>query len=539
MSLDLPAGPEPAAPESSPSAPALTGIRFLRSFDGREPSAEILKAIRDGKASGVTLFRARNVDSPGQVRELCASLQAARPAGDPPLIVGLDQEGGQLQAVGDPATAWPGNLAIGATGSAELARDAGRAIGLEVAALGGTLVYAPVCDALHRASATPLGTRPFGDDPVAVAQLVAAMTEGLQAAGVAATLKHFPGHGAAAADSHRAMPVIDHDIEALRTEELPPFQAGIAAGALAVLPGHLAVPALTGGVAMPATVSPRILDGLLRQELGFEGVTVSDALDMAGAAYGDGLGGVVAAAAAAGMDLLFLNHPPAVEEAAFESLHAAIAGGRLAPGAVAAARERVLHLRRHLSALEQPPLDVVGCVEHRRLARRIAEESVTLVRDPEGTLPLRTEEAGRIAVLTPVPEDLTPAETSSYLRIGLADALRARGFAVDELIMPLDPSDADVAALASATAGSRVAVAGTFDAVSFAGQSRLVSKLAETARVVAIALRTPYDLELYPERVAAVATYGIQGPQIEALADAMAGRIGFAGRLPVHLGIGR
>jgi beta-N-acetylhexosaminidase len=534
MNLDLPVEPEPAAPESSPSPPALAGIRFLRSFDGREPSSGILEAIGAGRASGVTLFRARNVDSPQQVRELCASLQAARPAGDLPLIIGLDQEGGQLQAVGDPATAWPGNLALGATGSEELARRAGRAIGLEVAAVGGTLVYAPVCDVLHRASATPLGTRPFGDDPAVVARLAGAMTEGLQSAGVAATLKHFPGHGAAGADSHRALPVIDHDLETLRTEELPPFRAAIAAGASAVMAGHIGVPALTGGVTMPATVSREILGDLLRRDLGFEGVTVSDALDMAGAAYGDGLGGVVGEAAAAGMDLLLLNHPPAVEQAAFESVLAAIAAGRLEPRGSLAARDRILRLRRHLAGLVQPPLEIVGCAEHRRLARRIAEASITLVRDPKGILPIEPG-AGRIAVLAPAPADLTPAETSSYVPMGLARTLRTRGFDVEELVTPLDPSDAEVAALATAAAGCQVAVVGTFDAVSFAGQARLVTRLAAVKALVAVALRSPYDVELYPASVATVATYGIEPPQIEALADALSGRIPFAGRLPVRL----
>lgn len=127
-----------SGPGSTPgSAAALAGVRFLRSFDGLEPGPDILAAIREGRASGVTLFRGRNVATPQQVRALCATLQAARPAGDPPLVIGLDQEGGQLQAVGDGATAWPGNLALGATGSQELARRAGAAIGAEVAALGG------------------------------------------------------------------------------------------------------------------------------------------------------------------------------------------------------------------------------------------------------------------------------------------------------------------------------------------------------------------------------------------------------------------
>jgi beta-N-acetylhexosaminidase len=404
--------------------------------------------------------------------------------------------------------------------------------------MGGTLVYAPVCDVLHPESATPLGTRPFGDDPRQVARLVTAMVQGLQEAGIAATLKHFPGHGAAAADSHRAMPVIQHDLAELRAEDLPPFAAGIAAGALAVLPGHLAVPAVTGGVAIPATVSRAILEGLLRDELGFGGVTVSDALDMAGAAYGEGLGGVVGAAADAGMDLLLLNHETATEEAAFESLRAAIDAGTLGRERLLGARDRIMSLRTHLADLIQPPLEAVGCEAHRRLAREIAEASITLVRDPQKMLPLRIGGVGRVAVIAPVPVDLTPAETSSYLRVGLADFLRTRGLDVDELAMPLSPTAADVDALASAAADYAVVIACTFDAVRFAGQAALVGRLAEggaVSRLVAVALRSPYDVATYPAVVAAIATYGIQLPQIEALADALVGRIPFRGRLPVRL----
>ena len=530
------------------AAAALAGVRFLRSFDGLEPSAGILAAIRERRISGVTLFRARNVSTPEQVRALCAALQAERPAGDPPLVIGIDQEGGQLQAVGDGVTAWPGNLALGATGSEELARRAGRAIGAEVAALGGTLVYAPVCDVLQRSSATPLGTRPFGDDPKLVSKLAAAMTAGLQEAGIAATLKHFPGHGSAAADSHKALPVVRHDLAELRACELLPFVAGIGAGARAVLPGHLAVPALTGGVAIPATVAPAILEGLLRDELGFRGVTISDALDMAGASQAGGLGGTVGAAADAGMDLLLLNHPADAEEAAFESLRVAIESGAVDRGRTEASRDRILALRSHLAAVVQPSLDVAGCADHRALAREIAEASVTLVRDPAGLVPLGAA-AGRVAVVAPAPVDLTPAETSSYLRIGLAEALRARGLAVDEFTTPLDPGPADVAAIASAVAGHATVIVCTFDAVSLPSQASLFARLAGGAaggasgepaagagpHVVAVALRSPYDVALYPAAVASICTYGIQPPQIEALADALIGGIPFAGRLPVSL----
>ena len=326
---------------ASDPAVELAGVRFLRTFDGTEPSPAILAAIRERRASGVTLFRARNIGSPAQVRELCDRLQAARPGGDPPLVIGLDQEGGQLQAVGDGATAWPGNLALGAARSPDLAARAGRAIGAEAAALGATLVFAPVCDVLYPGSATPLGTRPFGSDAALVSQLVAAMTRGLQESGVAAVLKHFPGHGAAEGDSHLATPVVRRSADQLRAGDLLPFEAGIAAGAAAVLPGHLAVPALNSGRTAPATISRAILVDLLRDELGFRGLVVSDAMDMGGAGGADRLADTLVAAAEAGMDLFVMAHAEAAEEAAFDAFLAAARSGRLDPVRLARACGRI------------------------------------------------------------------------------------------------------------------------------------------------------------------------------------------------------
>ena len=359
----------------------LAGGRVLRTYEGLEPTEAILDAVRAGRAAGVTLFRAANVGSPAELRVACAALQSARPAGDPPLVIGLDQEGGQLQAVGHGATAWPGAMALGATGSVELARAAGAAIGAEVAAMGATLVFAPVCDVIARSSATPLGTRSFGSDPTRVAALAGAFTAGLQSAGVAATLKHFPGHGAAGANSHVGLPVVDGPGEWIRERNLPPFRAGIAAGALVVMPGHLAVPGLTDGRIEAATISRTILGAVLREEMGFEGVAVSDALDMGGAGDADRLDETVVAAAEAGIDLLLLNHDVAAEEAVVEALSRAILSGRHGIARARASTERVLALRRRLGRGSPPPLEVVGSPEHRTLARRIAEASITLVRD--------------------------------------------------------------------------------------------------------------------------------------------------------------
>lgn len=525
-------------------SPIVPGLRFLRTFDGTAPTPGILAAIRARRASGVTIFRARNVESPAQVRELAAALQVARPAGDPPLVIGLDQEGGQLQAVGEGATAWPGNLALGATRSPELAERAGRAIGAEAAAMGATLVFAPVCDVLYPESATPLGTRPFGSDPRLVGELAGAMVRGLQAAGVLAILKHFPGHGAARGDSHVATPIVRRTAAELREWDLQPFRVGIAAGVAAVLPGHLAVPALAGDE-RPATVSRAILHDVLRGELGFAGLTVSDAMDMGGAGGPKRLVETLVAAADAGLDLFTMAHTEAVEDAAIDGFAAAVAAGLLDRDRLQAAQLRIDLARERLRQPEasQPPLEVVGCTEHRALARAIADASVTLVRDPGRALPLRPGSTGRVAVLAPEPVDLTPAETSSYLRLGLASALRARGLAVDEVTTPLDPTPEQVTALAATAAAADAVVLGTFDAVSFPGQAALVGAIAAAVgtrqRTVAVALRSPYDVALYPDSLAAVCTYGIQAPQVEALADRLVGVAPFAGTLPVTLPVAR
>jgi beta-N-acetylhexosaminidase len=567
------AGPSPS-PSPSPSRrgraiEALIGERLLRTFSGSEPTPELLAAIRAGRAAGVTLFRAKNMASPEQLRVLSAALQAARPADGPALIIALDQEGGQLQALGDGATDWPGNLALAATGSADLARRAGRAIGTELAAIGVNVEYAPVCDLLDDPRSPVMGTRTFGDEPVLAGRLAAAMVRGIQSAGVAATLKHFPGHGSVAGDSHHGLPVSPIDTATLRSRELVPFRAGIRAGARLVMLGHLAVPAATSGRAVPATLAPELARDLLRDELGFGGVSITDALDM-GALYVDEAGvsapatlaTIALRAVEAGVDLLLTLHSTELEDRTFEVLVEAARDGRLDGAELRAAAGRVRRLRRWIGRVHRPPLAVVGSAAHLSLAREIGERSATLLRDRERLVPLRPGAGLRLVVVTPRPVDLTPADTSSYLSLGLADSLRSVGLRVDEIVMPIDPAAADVAAIRAAvgaivaeaaatearsagatgsagatdSAGRVVAVVGTIDALVHTGQARIADELVAAGMpVIGIALRTPVDCVAHPSVGTAVGTYGSQPPNLHAVAAALVGRIPFRGRLPIRL----
>jgi beta-N-acetylhexosaminidase len=397
--------------------------------------------------------------------------------------------------------------------------------------------FASVSDPLADPRSPLMGTRTLGDDPATAGRLAAALVRGLQAAGVAATLRHFPGRGSVAGDSRHELPISDVDGVTLRACQTVPFATGIRAGVRLVMLGHRAAPADTDSRAVSAALAPELACLLLRDELGFEGVSVTDALDTGAYGSPENFPEIAVAAAAAGADLLLTVLPAALEDAAIEALAAALRDGRLDRSAARTAAHRIRGLRRWIGrSAPAPGLEVVGSSEHRSLAREIAERSVTLLRDRDRLLPLRVDPDTRVVVIAPLPTDLTPGDTSSRLRLRLADALRAGGLSIDELIMPIDPTPSDIAALRASLGDARCAIVGTIDALVHDGQARLVRALVDDGmRTVAVALRTPLDLVAYPAVSTAVATYGIQAPSVEALAAALLGRIPFRGRLPVRL----
>ena len=520
-----------------PTLEQAIGQKLMLSFAGTEPSAEIRAVLKRQHVGGVTLFRALNVESPAQVRALTAALQrAAAASGQPPLLIAADQEGGQLMALGDGPTPFPGNMALGATGSEDLARRAGTAIGRELSAMGINVNFAPVCDVNINPQNPVVGTRSFGEDPALVARLSAAKIQGIQAAGVAATAKHFPGHGDTTLDSHDGTPVLPHDSARLHGVELPPFVAAVQAGVRLIMTAHVALPALNDGLHLPATLSPKILRGLLRDELGFAGVIVSDAMDMRAIEQGPGLVIDAITALSAGVDLLILNHTAAEQHTVYAGALQAARRALLAPEATLISAQRVLALKRWLAEHPPTPFEVVGCTEHRALALEVASRAVTLVRDTAGRLPLRPSPEARIAAIVPRPADLTPADTSSYIIPSLARALRQYHPPVDEFIMPLNPSEAEVAALREQMSRYAFVVVGTINATAHPGQAALVNTLLNgDVPTVAAALRMPYDLLAYPTAPTYVCAYSIQPPAMEALAQALFGHIPFAGRLPVSI----
>jgi beta-N-acetylhexosaminidase len=514
------------------------GQKLLFAFHGKESlSSEIIKAFKAYRPSGISLFRSLNMGTPAQIKSLTHSLQAlARQENLPLLLIATDQEGGQLMAFGD-GTPLPGNMALGATRSPELARKAGQVLGREMAALGINVNYAPCADVNINPQNPVVGVRSFGEDPDLVGELAAAMIEGIQSQGVAATVKHFPGHGDTASDSHHGLGMVPHSRERLHAVELTPFRAALQADVKLVMTAHLGIPSIDGADAPPATLSPNIINGLLRDKLGFDGVVITDAMDMHAIRQGELLREDSLRAAQAGADLLLITSDPQDQTRAYEALLQGAQNGQLSQEELQASVDRVLRLKTWIAEHEtSPDLSVIQCAEHMSVASEIAEKSITLVRDEQKYLPIKIEEDKRIAVIIPFPQDLTPADTSSYIQPKLAESIRQYHAQTDELRIAYAPSEQEAASVLEQVRNYDLIVMGTINAYAEPKQAEFVRSLLKTDKpVIIVAMRLPYDLAAFPQASTYVCTYSILEPSMRAAAKAMFGLGEMPGRLPVSI----
>lgn len=429
-----------------------------------------------------------NLDSPAQIRALTAGLQRAAadlPAGVP-LLIGTDQEYGIVVRVSSGITQLPSAMTFGAAGDPDLTRAAWAAAAGDLTALGLNVNFAPDADVLGPSGAGVIGSRSFGSDPDQVAAQVAAAVKGMHDAGLAATLKHFPGHGHTTADSHTNLPVLRQSLAELTSGDLPPFKAGIAAGAELIMSGHLDVRAIDPGV--PASFSSKVLIDLLRHQLGFKGVVISDALNMKPAEKWSP-GEAAVRALVAGNDLLL--EPPDLH-AAQQGLLAGLRTGSLPRARLIEAVTRVLTLKSTLAGRPQPGLSTVDSKGGRAAAGNVAAAAVTMFAGPCAD-PLVT---GPVRVTTSGGRDRQ--------RGWLTDALRAAGVEV------------------VSSGGTRVHLVGYGD-----GDSDLAS-----SAHITVAMDTPFLLADATSPVR-LATYSSTQVAMQALAAVLAGKARATGTSPV------
>lgn len=505
---------------------------------GVQTPAEVIERYHLG---GVCYFSwSHNLDNPRQIATLSNGLQRAARGdgakGRVPLLISTDQEQGAVVRMPAPAAQFPGSMALGAGRSTRAAQTAAEVTGRELRAVGIRQPYAPIADVNVNPGNPVIGVRSFGADPTLVADLTAAQVTGFQdRAGVTAVAKHFPGHGDTATDSHTGLPVINHSRAEWDRIDAPPFRRAIREGVESIMTAHIVVPALDPS-GDPATLSPTILTGVLRGELGFRGVIVTDALNMAGvrAKYGDER--VPVLALQAGADQLLM--PPDLALAR-DGVLRAVATGELTERRIDESVRRILGMKYRQGLARSPLVDVdkavrtVGAAEHLAAVTRVTDPTLTAVRNDAGVLPLPSAERSVL---------VTGWDSAAFAPVAtVAAGFTARGAHATARPATL-PSDATIAATASQAAEhdlTVVLVNKAWDTAATdprATQQRLVAALLATGKpVVVVAVRDPYDIAHLPGVTTYLATYSYTRAAMDTLVRALHGELSPSGRLPVTI----
>lgn len=486
----------------------------------------------------------------GQPLELAAILNRLQSQAATPLLIGGDYEHGVGMRITG-ATRFPRAMAFGAAGDPALVREAARLTAIEARALGVHVNFAPVVDVNNNPRNPVINIRSFGEDPVKVGQLAAEAVRGLQAGGVAATLKHFPGHGDTAVDTHLGLATVPHDRARLDRVELAPFRAGIQAGAASVMVAHVEMPALDS-TAGPATFSQPIVTGLLRQELGFTGVVYTDSMLMEAVSAIAGPGEAAVKAVVAGADVVL--DPTNVREAV-AGLKAALASGAVPRARVHDSVRRILEHKARLGLHLRKTVDLDAVMTHvgtraaADIARATAERAVTLLRDERTSVPLALPRTARVLALSVLdyPSNWRIAAPS---RTFLPE-LRKRWPSVTAVELS-DRSSAEELELVRAMAGGYDAIVLSVFVRASSGSGRLelapgiVRLLQDLASgtasrrqpVVAAFFGSPYAAAAATALPAVLLTYDFGDYAEAAAVRAIAGELPIGGRLPVALGEG-
>ncbi|MDQ3856779.1 MAG: glycoside hydrolase family 3 protein, partial [Chloroflexota bacterium] len=434
---------------------------------------------------------ASNLTSVGQVARLSngdqyAAMHQRVPV---PLLISTDEEQGIIYRVPAPFTAFPGGMAIGATRSARDARNAAYITGKELRALGINQNLAPDADVNVNPANPIIGVRSFGSYSPMVASMTAAQVQGFQSVAVAATAKHFPGHGDTDTDSHTGLPVIHHTLAQFNTIDLPPFERAISAGVDAIMSAHIVVPALDSS-GRPATLSRPILTGVLRNRLGFRGVIITDSLQMAGVRQMFPDSRVPVEAIKAGADMLLM--PPNLD-LAIGSVVTAVQNGEISQARIDQSVLRILSLKQKLGLPSHPYVNTgavsasVGTSPHRNAAAGIANRGITLVKN-SGMLPLNSN-SGKSVLVT----GWGVATTATIAR-----GISAQGLTADRYVTGSSPSSATIADAVSRAGRHSLTVVTTHNVEWDLGQRALVKALVATGRpVTVVAVEHPYDIAYF------------------------------------------
>ncbi|OBZ74417.1 Beta-hexosaminidase [Grifola frondosa] len=542
------------------------GQHFVFGFHGYEVSDDIRTLIRDYYLGNVILMK-RNVQSISQVHDLVRQLQliAEESGHSKPLMIGIDQENGLVSAFSSTSagTQFPGAMALAATGSPELVEEVSAATGKEMRLAGINWAYSPVADVNSDPRNPVIGVRSFGDDPLEVARYVKAVSKGLTSAKVAPSAKHFPGHGNTHVDSHVGLPRIITSKEKLAATELVPFQALVDAGIATIMTGHMALPWVTGDD-MPCSLSKVIASNLLREEMGFRGVIVTDCLEMEAVAGRYGSEGGAFFSLQAGADIIMICHRFDRQVGALNEAYAAVENSRISINALVTSSRRIGALKDAFAGTWE---DVLGTLdveqvarlkmEHKLLSRRAYAAAVSLIRDKPGVLPL--SKGNSTILFTPRMESINPAvddaegnlrDEEGRLQNTAGPSYQAFAASVAQHApvqhVVYAPNDEISEALKdSARSASSIIFAtrngfdrGAWQIAYLRKVVAMLSSVASSTKVVLVSTCAPYDLlTLEDVNAPCLATYEFTVPALEAATAVIFGKEVARGKVPVKKGL--
>ena len=467
-----------------------------------------------------------------QAREFSAELQRLRGASPqrPDVLIAVDHEAGPVFSQRKQATTFPGSMALGAAGDTALTESAARATARELRGQA-HLNFGLVADANSNADNPIIGPRSFGEDPRGVAAHVVAALRGYDGTGVVQVVKHFPGHGDTSVDSHTSLPIVRKSLEELEKQELFAFQAAVDAGAQALMTAHILFPALDPD--LPATMSKKVI-GYLREKMGFQGVLVSDSMDMG--AISNKYGAVEASvlAVAAGIDVLLMGKGD--HAAIHAGLLKALESGRLSVDRLDEAVARLMRLKESVSGPLPAPPGPDELARHAQLADQIAEKAVTLVRDPQGLVPLRLSAEKRLAVVV-AQNGRYDEEVAEFFA-----QMRRRHPNLATETVAFRPDQAALERALAAVGGADAVVLGTYHwgAAEVKEQTRLIKETAALGKpLVIVSFMSPYDARYVPASASVLSVYGLTPPAARAAARVLFGEIPAQGRSPVTIPGGR
>ena len=496
-------------------------------FHGTSITPTLEAMIRQRKVGGVILY-SENFTDASSVKRLASDLQRiASDAKTVPLFVSIDQEGGAVVRVADGATVLPGSMALAATPDpSDSVRKSVAITARDLRAVGVNFELAPDADVNNEPRNPIILNRSFGSDPQRVAALVTVAIQAFADARFLCCAKHFPGHGETTTDSHTGLPLLDVDRAHLDAIELPPFKAAIAAGTPAIMSAHIRMPALDPTPDLPVTLSSKVMTDLIRGQLGFGGLVVTDDLEMGALTQTRTESQAGYDAFAAGADYLLFRFDESAQIDAHGKLSAGMTSGALPTARVDASLRRILAVKERFGILDgSAPSGTAGSDADRAAADELARASITVLRG--GGLPLR----GKIFAVSPVNPDIAVVPDQPSLGQVLAKRLPN----VTTQTISLSPVQADIDRAVSAARGADVAVLGSADLFSYPQQAALAKALQAVTPTVLISLRSPYDILSAPGVAGYVCAYTGREPTLRAVADVLSGTRAPTGTLPVDV----